>query len=131
MSLFKALEDKNNQKPIIILDDVFSQLDESRRLQIVNFIRNKGQVFITVASLSDIPKNDVIKSDSFIDVSKLVFCENNFNNNIQNIDSNNKSIIDEVISKRNLSGSGSSGSVNSSADIASSAGSKENNGERI
>lgn len=131
MSLFKALEDKNNQKPIIILDDVFSQLDESRRLQIVNFIRNKGQVFITVASLSDIPKNDVIKSDSFIDVSKLVFCENNFNNNIQNIDSNHKSIIEEVISKRNLSGSGSSGSVNSSADIASSAGSKENNGERI
>lgn len=131
MSLFKALEDKNNQKPIIILDDVFSQLDESRRLQIVNFIRNKGQVFITVASLSDIPKNDVIKSDSFIDVSKLVFCENNFNNNIQNIDSNHKSIIDEVISKRNLSGAGSSGSVNSSAGIASSAGSKENNGERI
>lgn len=131
MSLFKALEDKNNQKPIIILDDVFSQLDESRRLQIVNFIRNKGQVFITVASLSDIPKNDVIKSDSFIDVSKLVFCENNFNNNIQNIDSNHKSIIDEVISKRNLSTAGSSGSVNSSADIASSAGNKENNGERI
>ena len=110
MSLFKALEDKNNQKPIIILDDVFSQLDESRRLQIVNFIRNKGQVFITVASLSDIPKNDVIKSDSFIDVSKLVFCENNFNNTIQNIDSSHKSIIDEVISKRNLSGSSSSDS---------------------
>lgn len=131
MSLFKALEDKNNQKPIIILDDVFSQLDESRRLQIVNFIRNKGQVFITVASLSDIPKNDVIKSDSFIDVSKLVFCGNNFNNNIQNIDSNHKSIIEEVISKRNLSGSGSSGAVNNSAGIASSAGSKENNGERI
>lgn len=123
MSLFKALEDKNNQKPIIILDDVFSQLDESRRLQIVNFIRNKGQVFITVASLSDIPKNDVIKSDSFIDVSKLVFCENNFNNIIQNIDSSHKSIIDEVISKRNLSGSSSS----DSNDVSS----KENNGERI
>lgn len=123
MSLFKALEDKNNQKPIIILDDVFSQLDESRRLQIVNFIRNKGQVFITVASLSDIPKNDVIKSDSFIDVSKLVFCKNNFNNTIQNIDSNHKSIIDEVISKRNLSGSSSS----DSNDVSS----KENNGERI
>lgn len=123
MSLFKALEYKNNQKPIIILDDVFSQLDESRRLQIVNFIRNKGQVFITVASLSDIPKNDVIKSDSFIDVSKLVFCENNFNNTIQNIDSSHKSIIDEVISKRNLSGSSSS----DSNDVSS----KENNGERI
>lgn len=132
MSLFKALEDKNNQKPIIILDDVFSQLDESRRLQIVNFIRNKGQVFITVASLSDIPKNDVIKSDSFIDVSKLVFCENNFNNTIQNIDSNHKSIIDEVISKRNLSDSSSSDSSSgSSSSDSNDVSSKENNGERI
>ena len=60
------------------------------------------------------------------------FCENNFNNTIQNIDSSHKSIIDEVISKRNLSGSSSSDSSSgSSSSDSNDVSSKENNGERI
>lgn len=41
--------------PILILDDVFAQLDESRRRQILDFAEQQEQVFITVAARSDIP----------------------------------------------------------------------------
>ena len=44
MALCKALEEKNNDKPIVILDDVFAQLDENRRIRILNFALNQGQV---------------------------------------------------------------------------------------
>ena len=42
-------------KPILILDDVFSQLDIYRRTKIVDFAAGQGQVIITAASQSDIP----------------------------------------------------------------------------
>lgn len=42
-------------KPILILDDVFSQLDTYRRTKIVDFAAGQGQVIITAASQSDIP----------------------------------------------------------------------------
>ena len=42
-------------RPVLVLDDVFSQLDEHRRAQILAFARSCGQVFITVAARSDIP----------------------------------------------------------------------------
>ncbi|MCI1984428.1 MAG: DNA replication and repair protein RecF [Bifidobacteriaceae bacterium] len=41
--------------PILVLDDVFAQLDESRRRQILDFAAHQQQVFITVAAHSDIP----------------------------------------------------------------------------
>lgn len=100
MSLLKALENKNQQKPIIILDDVFAQLDENRRLEILKFIKNQGQVFITVASLNDIPQNSLLSDNSFIDVSSLIpSSENSFENN-ENIDEDHKSIIDDILLQR-------------------------------
>ncbi|MCI1935283.1 MAG: DNA replication and repair protein RecF [Bifidobacteriaceae bacterium] len=45
----------NDDTPVLILDDVFAQLDESRRQQILAFAAHQQQVFITVAAHSDIP----------------------------------------------------------------------------
>ena len=42
--------------PGIILDDVFAQLDESRRAQILEFAAAQQQVLITVAASGDIPR---------------------------------------------------------------------------
>ena len=42
----------------MILDDVFAQLDESRRGQILDFAMRQDQVLITVAAASDIPHMD-------------------------------------------------------------------------
>ncbi len=47
ISLFKQ---KNNISPIILLDDVFSELDHERKLKLLNFIsENAGQCIITTA----------------------------------------------------------------------------------
>jgi DNA replication and repair protein RecF len=42
-------------KPILILDDVFSELDEIRREHLINLANTAEQTFITVAVQSDLP----------------------------------------------------------------------------
>ncbi len=58
MALYEAVSAHFESKPIVILDDVFSQLDESRRGQILDFAMRQDQVLITVAAASDIPHMD-------------------------------------------------------------------------
>ncbi len=43
-------------KPILILDDVFSELDEERRERLIALAHGAEQTFITVAVQSDLPK---------------------------------------------------------------------------
>lgn len=61
MAMAQLLEEFYGQAPLIVLDDVFAQLDDTRRESIVEFARNKPQVFITAASMHDIP--EVLKSE--------------------------------------------------------------------
>jgi DNA replication and repair protein RecF len=42
--------------PVLILDDVFAELDESRRGRLANAIRDYEQVLITAAVFSDVPQ---------------------------------------------------------------------------
>ena len=56
MALYEVVSAQRDVKPIVILDDVFAQLDESRRGQILDFARRQDQVLITVAAASDIPQ---------------------------------------------------------------------------
>ena len=44
-----------NNHPILVLDDVFAQLDESRRERILDFAGRQGQVFLTAAAKGDVP----------------------------------------------------------------------------
>ena len=44
-------------KPILILDDVFSELDEERREQLISLAKSAEQTFITVAVEGDLPKD--------------------------------------------------------------------------
>ena len=48
----EMIRDKSGDVPIIILDDVLSELDEFRRRFIINYI-DKFQIFITSCNLSD------------------------------------------------------------------------------
>ena len=67
MALYEVVSAQRNVKPIVILDDVFAQLDESRRGQILDFARRQDQVLITVAAASDIPQGEA----HVIDVAAL------------------------------------------------------------
>ncbi|MDO4913263.1 MAG: DNA replication and repair protein RecF [Bifidobacteriaceae bacterium] len=76
MALYELLQIKNNGvKPIVILDDVFAQLDENRREQILYFAKEQDQVIITVAAFSDIP-NDLVDQAYIIPVKGVVQDEN-------------------------------------------------------
>ena len=48
---------KEGIKPILILDDVFSELDEERRNQLINLAKSAEQTFITIAVEGDLPKD--------------------------------------------------------------------------
>lgn len=70
MALYEAVSSQFESKPIVILDDVFAQLDESRRGQILDFAMRQDQVLITVAAASDIPQTDAVHAH-VIDVAAL------------------------------------------------------------
>jgi len=49
------LEAKQGYPPILLLDDVFAELDETRRRRIGDRVREKGQVFIANPRAADLP----------------------------------------------------------------------------
>lgn len=49
-------EESQRGDPVLILDDVFAELDESRRGLLANAIRDYEQVLITAAVLADVPE---------------------------------------------------------------------------
>ena len=55
MAQYQALCEYFDTRPVVILDDVFAQLDESRRTEILRFAAAQDQVLITAAAESDIP----------------------------------------------------------------------------
>lgn len=71
MALFEVLSDGSGICPILVLDDVFAQLDDDRRRQILEFARRQDQVLITMASRGDMPRMDDDGSINLIDVAEL------------------------------------------------------------
>lgn len=51
----RLLEVKNQHPPILLLDDVFAELDENRRRRIGELVRGQGQVFIANPRAADLP----------------------------------------------------------------------------
>jgi DNA replication and repair protein RecF len=55
LAAFKSLREHDDD-PILILDDVFAELDEKRRTRLISIITDVEQTLITAAVLEDIPK---------------------------------------------------------------------------
>jgi DNA replication and repair protein RecF len=55
LAAFKALREHDDD-PILILDDVFAELDERRRSRLISIISDVEQTLITAAVMEDIPK---------------------------------------------------------------------------
>lgn len=55
LAAFKTLREHDDD-PILILDDVFAELDERRRSRLISIISDVEQTLITAAVLEDIPK---------------------------------------------------------------------------
>lgn len=66
LAMIQLIEHNMGEKPILLLDDVFSELDTKRRSALLEYIGNT-QCFITCTDLSDIQNT---KADSYISVIK-------------------------------------------------------------
>jgi DNA replication and repair protein RecF len=55
LAAFKSLREHDDD-PILILDDVFAELDEKRRTRLISIITDVEQTLITAAVLEDVPK---------------------------------------------------------------------------
>lgn len=75
MALYEVIARETQTQPILILDDVFAQLDNSRRSQIIDFAASLDQVLITVAAREDVPQELLSEELShrvhFFDVQRL------------------------------------------------------------
>ena len=63
----KMLEDVYGESPVLLLDDVFSELDSIRQNNIIKNIEKENQTIITTTSLSDIDK-DVLSTANIIEL---------------------------------------------------------------
>lgn len=52
-----------HEYPVLLLDDVLSELDLNRQKYLLNMIKNKAQTFLTTPSLSEILKKNIINSN--------------------------------------------------------------------
>lgn len=57
---------EKNIKPIILLDDIFSELDENKKNNIINYFKKDIQIFITTTDINDVNKDLKDKSDIYI-----------------------------------------------------------------
>ncbi|OTA26817.1 DNA replication and repair protein RecF [Alloscardovia macacae] len=75
MALFEVMKEAKETIPILILDDVFAQLDNARRSQILDFASQNDQVLITVAAKDDVPaqllSTELQERVHFVDVEAL------------------------------------------------------------
>lgn len=58
LALAAIVSNVNKEEPIIILDDVFSELDKEKRENLLNYIINKEQVFITCTNYQEVISNE-------------------------------------------------------------------------
>ncbi len=57
LASFSVLRDDDEDDPVLILDDVFAELDEGRRDQLATLVESAEQVLVTAAVADDVPKN--------------------------------------------------------------------------
>ena len=57
--------DKKREYPILLLDDIFSELDNSKKNAIIKYLSKDIQVFITSTDINDIDKKILDKAKIF------------------------------------------------------------------
>ena len=55
MKAIKNIIENNGDTPILLLDDVFAALDQTRILSLIKYLKKSKQTFITTTSILDIP----------------------------------------------------------------------------
>ncbi len=56
ISILKTFYERKQEMPVLLLDDIFSELDKKRKNKLINYINESGQVIITANDIRDINK---------------------------------------------------------------------------
>ena len=60
-----TIQEIRGQQPVLLLDDVMSELDESRRIAFMNFVQQDRQTFITTTNLSYFDEGLIKQADVY------------------------------------------------------------------
>jgi DNA replication and repair protein RecF len=71
IELFK---EKKGEYPVLLLDDIFSELDSDKRHNIIKYLNKRMQIMITTTDISDIEKS-ILKNASIFKVDKATVTE--------------------------------------------------------
>lgn len=69
IELFK---EKKGEYPVVLLDDIFSELDSTKRHNIVKYMNKSMQIMITTTNMSDIEKNILENASVFVVKNNIV-----------------------------------------------------------
>ena len=67
LSELEIIKEIKNQSPILLLDDVLSELDIEKRNKLLSYIKNNFQVIITTTDLKNIDE-DILKKSKKINI---------------------------------------------------------------
>ena len=63
LAIGEIVYEKQNERPIFLLDDVFSELDSTRQNKLINYLTKlNAQTIITTTSIKEIDKSIIYKS---------------------------------------------------------------------
>jgi len=65
LSLLEVCKSRLNKKPILLLDDIFSELDSKRKNKLIKYIKRAGQVIITTNDIKYINKKNLVDAKIF------------------------------------------------------------------
>ena len=65
LAFLQLLEEQLGKTPVLLLDDVFSELDKKRKNKLIEYINDAGQVIITTNDIRDINKKKIKSSKIF------------------------------------------------------------------
>jgi DNA replication and repair protein RecF len=69
---FQLIEDYVGEPPVMLLDDVMSDLDDHRRAHLLSWVRRRCQTFITCTNLRSFPKEILAEASIFNVVSGVI-----------------------------------------------------------
>jgi len=73
LSELEVIKELKHEIPILLLDDVLSELDISKKNKLLKYIKNNSQVLITTTDLKNIDENILKKSKKIcIENGKIV-----------------------------------------------------------
>ncbi|QVK17896.1 DNA replication/repair protein RecF [Mycoplasmatota bacterium] len=73
LSLIDFIKEETKYYPIVLLDDVLSELDDTRQTQLLDCIKDKVQTFVTTTNISGIKSDLVDKADIFYIENAQIF----------------------------------------------------------